>query len=304
MNPAPLPRFQYLRHSKIDFARWDESLQKTHTPLPYAESYYLHALAPGWNALVSEDYRWLMPLPCNRNLFGFIQVYQPFFIQQLGLFGPEPANANLMRLALQSIPRSFLRVRQCLNAENVVPQIPGIHRHPKPNYVLPLEFDYTRLSSAYSKSLRKRIRRASELHTLDKAPCTAEELIHWYRLHQGAKANLPAKAYHRLLNGMEMAMANHKGFIWGARDHAGTLRVAGFFLCNEHRIINLFGSSDSEGRELFSMHYLLDQIIQEHAGQQRLLDFEGSSIPGVAAFFESYGSVNQPYTFIERTIFT
>jgi hypothetical protein len=149
--------------------------------------------------------------------------------------------------------------------------------------------------------LRKRIRQASEWHTLDKAPCTPSELIDWYRQHQGKKANLPVKAYRRLLAAMEVAQANNKGFIWGARDQAGALRVAGFFLCNNQRIINLFGSSDDKGRELFSMHYLLDQIIQAHAGQARLLDFEGSSIPGVATFFESFGSSNHPYTFIERT---
>jgi hypothetical protein len=301
VSPSFFPGFHHLRHSQIDFERWDESLQRAHSPLPYAESYYLHALAPGWNALISEDYTWLMPLPCNRNLLGFQQVYQPYFVQQLGLFGPESASASLVKQALLAIPRSYLRVRQCLNAENTVPKVPGIRTSLRPNYLLALELDYSTLSSAYSKSLRKRVRRASELHTLDKAPCSPSELIHWYRQHQGGKANLPVKAYLRLQAGMEKALANNKGFIWGARDHAGALRVAGFFLCNDQRIINLFGSSDEEGRELFSMHYLLDQVIQQHAGQPRLLDFEGSSIPGVAAFFESFGSYNHSYTFIERT---
>jgi len=40
---------------------------------------------------------------------------------------------------------------------------------------------------------------------------------------------------------------------------------------------------------------LFDSIIEEYAGQKKILDFEGSGIPGVARFFQSFGAVNEPY---------
>src|SRR5690606_4942658 len=133
--------------------------------------------------------------------------------------------------ALQAIPRTYLKVCLCLNSENPLPQIPGIRTIPRPNYVLSLEPVYEELYAAFSKSLRKRIRRASELHTLDKTPCTPSELITWNQRQQGDKFRLPARAYAGLQFAMEAALTNNRGFIWGARDHTGALRVAGFFLC-------------------------------------------------------------------------
>lgn len=302
MKTSGMPRFRHFKHADIDLARWDERLRSAHAPLPYAESYYLNALAPGWNALISDDYQWFMPLPWNRKLLGMAQVYQPFFVQQLGLWGPEPASQALVNHCLQAIPKSYLRILTCLNAGNESPNLRGFQSLEKTNFVLPLNSDYATINAGYSKSLRKRIRQASDRHQLLANPLTPGELIRWYRLHQGSKVAVPGHSYAALQRAMEAALQQGRAALWGALDQAdGELRVAGFFLQNEHRIINLFGSSDSAGRDSFAMHYLLDQVIQAHAGKNLLFDFEGSSIPGIAAFFSSFGAHNQPYTLVQST---
>ena len=53
----------YLKHTEIDKERWDAAIGVALNALPYAYSWYLNAVSPGWEALVSEDCDYVMPLP-------------------------------------------------------------------------------------------------------------------------------------------------------------------------------------------------------------------------------------------------
>ena len=44
-----------------------------------------------------------------------------------------------------------------------------------------------------------------------------------------------------------------------------------------------------------AMAFLIDSFIKEHAEQHLVLDFEGSMIPGVARFYESFGGQKHRY---------
>jgi hypothetical protein len=68
-------------------------------------------------------------------------------------------------------------------------------------------------------------------------------------------------------------------------------------LKDEKRIYNIASSTLPKGRTLEANHYLFDRLIHEFAGQNLILDFEGSDLPGVARFYEKFGSANQPYFF-------
>lgn len=53
--------------------------------------------------------------------------------------------------------------------------------------------------------------------------------------------------------------------------------------------------SNQQGKDLRGMYYLLNTFINQHAGQNLILDFEGSMIPGVARFFEGFGAAPETY---------
>jgi len=46
---------------------------------------------------------------------------------------------------------------------------------------------------------------------------------------------------------------------------------------------------------LRSMFLMFNELISEYAGTDKVLDFEGSEIPGVARFFKGFGAVKQHY---------
>ncbi len=76
---------KYLKHKDIDKNKWDECINEAPNGLIYGMSWYLDRVCPGWDALVSDDYEAVMPLPWKQKM-GLKYVYHPLFAQQLGVF--------------------------------------------------------------------------------------------------------------------------------------------------------------------------------------------------------------------------
>jgi len=60
-------------------------------------------------------------------------------------------------------------------------------------------------------------------------------------------------------------------------------------------MINLLNVSTEIGKSNGAMPYLLDATIRREAGKNKYIDFEGSSVEGIARFYQSFGAENVPY---------
>ncbi|MBK7409853.1 MAG: hypothetical protein IPJ40_18490 [Saprospirales bacterium] len=291
---------RHLPHTAIDRSRYDASIAAAANGMPYAFSWYLDAMAGRWDVLVLGDYEAVCPLPWNAKWLGLKQVYQPFFCQQLGVFAKEIPSPELVKSFLDAIPNSFRKVHLCLNEKNAAGELSGWEIHQRPNYLLHLNRPFETIESHYAKSLKKRLRKARTLHQLVEYPLSPEALSALYQKQIGDKVECPPAAYRHFEQVMHQAITRKLGTIWGATDSAGELTVAGFFLQSHNRLINVFGASTPKGKALHSMHFLLDALIRKHAGQDWVVDFEGSAIPSIADFFGSFGAGEVHYTCVGR----
>jgi hypothetical protein len=71
-------------------------------------------------------------------------------------------------------------------------------------------------------------------------------------------------------------------------------------LDSNNKITYLLPISSSEGKSSSAMFYLIDFIIRREANSSTELDFEGSSIEGIARFYKGFGAVNQPYYILKQ----
>ena len=285
----------HIPHTSIDRSPYDACIARAANGMPYAFSWYLDAMAGKWDALVWGDYEAVCPLPWNAKWLGLKQVYLPLFCQQLGVFAEKAPAPEVVRAFLEAIPAAFRKVLICLNEKNEVDELPGWEVYQKPNYLLGLNRPWEAIESGYSKSLKKRLRKAREEHTLVADPLLPENLSRLYQQQVGEKVECPPRIYRRFERVMQEAIARGLGRIWCAADAGGELLAAGFFLQSHGRLINVFGASTARGKERHSMHFLLDALIRRHAGQPWVLDFEGSSIPSIAYFFGSFGAEEVSY---------
>ena len=100
---------------------------------------------------------------------------------------------------------------------------------------------------------------------------------------------------------MDFCLKNKKGRIIGVRG-TGKRPVFGMFLVETHGSkVMLFVVNTPQSREKRIGYYVVNELIKEICiNKNIILDFAGSSIPEIASFMASFGSVNNPFYRIYR----
>jgi len=301
---------RYLRRGEIDTTSWDRCVRESTNGLLYARSFFLDTLGD-WDALVTPEYRYILPLP-KKKKFGLPYAYIPPFVGQLGIIGPEPVDAAGVETFLRHIPGSFKLVDILLNEGNAAPvgaglhltaslrsQLtapPGLQLTARTNYVLPLQADYSTLYQQYSGDARKNLRRTRRAGLYAEQNISVEKVIELYRAAYQEKANFFSdRDYQQIAVLCESCIARGHGFTLGIKGPGNALHAAGFFGRDEKRIYYLLGAPGPDGRQFNAVHSLVDEVIRKYAGTALSFDFEGSDIPSVAAFYRKFSPLTRVY---------
>ncbi|NDV47546.1 GNAT family N-acetyltransferase [Paludibacter sp. 221] len=280
---------KYLKHNEIDYVAWDESIASSHNALVYAQSWYLDIVSPGWEALVSSDYEYLMPLPVKRK-YGIPFLVQPVLSQQLGIFSSQKIDEKILHGFIRKIP--YLSYHLNLNEGNKYSKATSY-----PNYVLDLNKGYEKLHWAYSKNTRRNISKATKIGIYVKSDISVEEFCDFYFSVEKSTAELNKELVHKLIeNGYNRGAIE----LYAAFYPDGELIAALCLLKSEHRLIYLLPVSNAKGKQWSGMFLIVDEIIRDKSKTDVLLDFEGSRVSGVARFYRGFGSYNKPYYHVER----
>lgn len=290
---------RFVPRSEIETAKWNGCVHYAPNGRIYGYSWYLDNVAERWDALVENDYESVFPLVWNDKIMGYKQLYQPPLCQQLGLFSVNACSSKRLQAFLDAIPREFRYAQIALNDGNrgALLQLPGLQCSPAPNYVIDLNRPYEALRSAYSDNVKRNIKKAEKRPLYFSTDLKPEHFVQAVREYHAGRGNrFPDSVFHAAHRIIYNAQHRGLGFIAGVF-HAETrrLQAAIFFLVSAERLINLMNVTTAEGRECGAMHLLLDVIVRQHAERPKLLDFEGSSVPGVAQFYSSFGAQDLPY---------
>lgn len=288
---------RYLKRQEIDTARWDRCVTQAPNGWLYMQSFFLDGLGD-WDALVTEEYNYLMPLP-KKKKFGFQYSYVPPFTGQLGVIGAGPVSTSLIDSFLQQIPRSFILADILLNEQNPPPSISVNDIFPKTNYVLPLHEDYATLYDKYTADAKKNLRQANNNALKAETGIPVETVISLYRAAYGQKNEFYTSSDYQLIANIATACIEREhGFTLGIRDAQHELQAAAFFGIDRKRIYYLLGAPGPEGRRHNAVHVLIDEVIRRYANTGLDFDFEGSDIPSVSAFYRKFNPLAKPYHLI------
>lgn len=289
---------QYLKHEEIDQVLWDRCLEQCSNGLVYGFSWYLNIVSPGWEALVLGDYEAIMPLTWNKK-FSFYYIRQPFFTQQLGVFYKTPLSQESLSEFLLAIPAKFKYIEIHLNSSNKLSDDHLLVSKRK-NFVLDLNRPYAKIQKGYHSQAKRNLKAAKKA-AIELGKVGFSEVVTFYKKHK-AHSTLGVKEsdYQMLLQVLEKAEDNHKLFCRGVFDVSGELLAAGAFLEYKNRVIFLLGNGSSKGRDLGAMTFMMEGVIQQFVGTDKVLDFEGSEIDGIARFFKSFGAEKTHYFKFKR----
>lgn len=287
----------YLKNHEIDREAWDACISTSPGSKPYAYSWYLDIMAPGWEALIDDDYDSVFPIPA-REKFGIKYIATPIFLQQLGTFSPDKSTEAATGEFLDYMPE-FYRLIDLSVAQR--PDYKGFKVTERSNYELVLEQPYEKLFQNFSSDCRRIINIASRKKIDLVADVIPDEIIELFISNTGSKLKgVKQRDYQRLGQLMSYCIGSGNGQIIGVRTTGERLIYGIFIIEVPGSATLLFIANSSESREKRINHFVVNNIIRERAGSGITIDFAGSSIPSIASFIESFGTVNHPYYRIFR----
>jgi hypothetical protein len=276
---------RYLTRKEIIDNRWNSRIEKSVNGLIYARTIYLDQLAGNWNALVSGDYECLMPLT-GKKKYGTSYLYQPAFCQQLGIIGEcsDVLQQAFLKKAMELYP--FAEIN--LNFGNAAGEVQLCN-----NFIIDLGGSYESIAGRYSHDLKKNLQRCRSLHLEYREASYIQDTISLYKKTYGKRfPHVKEYHYQALLNFCgqypEHCLVRE---VWSGEK----LLSAVLCLTDSRRIYFLASTTLPEGRNMEANHFLVDRLILEFSGRPLTLDFEGSDIQGIAAFYKNFGAINQVY---------
>jgi hypothetical protein len=275
-------KIHLLEYNDIDFEAYNRCVEFSPFTVMYAMSWYLDAVSPRWKLLMAEDYKYVMPLPVKQKR-GLKYFMQPLFCQQLGIFSSYPFTIDIYKKFLSAIPYCICKLQ--FNPGNLFDSSLPLRN----NYRLDLNNSYSHIQKNYKKNFIRNIKKAEKENFL------LEESTDWLVFLDFAKKNIEKSSIRQLLIDFEAFIVQIKNQvtikIWNIKNERAAILSAALFIQWKNRIYYMLPVSTSEGKQKQSMAFLLNKFIETHANKELILDFEGSSLPGVARFYAGTGAV-------------
>ncbi|HZH72834.1 MAG TPA: hypothetical protein VFD91_10110 [Mariniphaga sp.] len=286
----PTKKLNHLKQHEIDIDKWNYCIGNASNSRVYATSWYLDRTAEFWEALVWEDYGYVMPLPVGKK-WGIKYIYQPYFCQQLGIFPSPPV--DIQRKFADELIKKYNYLEFQVNPQTIPEAFTSFEAGNRVNYVLPLHDPYATLTAQFKSNARNHISNSYKkglriVNTLD-----SMKYVELKRQH--TEKSVDSRSFKILTKLISWSLSNSIGQIIAAISPQNEICGAAFFLKYGTRLIYLNSFSTPEGRKYKAMYAILNEVIKRYAGSGLLFDFEGSSVESIATFFRSFNPAEEQF---------
>ena len=289
-----MAEIRYIRGRDLDRGRWDRLMQSASNADLFGSSVFLDTMTDAWDAVVCGDYDAVLPLPVRRR-FGWRYAYILPFCGPFSIYGRLPESVSV-EMMLRAIPQRLVRCDLHLWTETPPS---GWKAQTRINHLLDLSMDHQTIRQRYQATCKNLLNRGLDagLQMTTSCPVPSQLQMAGQFGGLGGTDRRDVLRFERLCQlwdktGQMLSMA--------VASTDGRFIAGGIFLRSARQLHYLLGWSNREGKKYNASRHILDEVIRMYAGQPLTLDFEGSDIPGVAQFFESFGAVPHPYQFLRR----
>lgn len=278
----------HLKHDEINKTLWDKCINLNARGVPYALSWYLDVVAPGWEALVLGQYEAVMPLP-YRKKYGINYIFTPPFVQQLGVFGPEKTAVEPF---IEAIPKAFSYIDLNFNEYNTI----AAKHSPinNTNTLLSLNSPFDKLQNSFAENTRRNIKKAFKAGYSFVELYDIKPIIALFKANKGKQ--LDSKTDYKLLQDLVITAQKHSACqLYGVKTAEGQICAGAVFINYNNRHVFLFSGNNEEARQHGAMHFLISNYIEKNTKTPAVLDFEGSNNVALERFYLSFGSSATQY---------
>jgi len=283
---------KYIKHNDINFSKWDDTIMASVTPFVFAQSFYLNATCPNWDALVIGDYESVFPLT-HKTKFGFKYLPQPPFTSQLGVFGK--VNNEIEKKFFDYIYEHYKLIDLELNISN---KLSSEFITPKNTYVLNYQS-----GNIFNQNTKRNINKAIEhgfvveqVFGNEILPLSQEYLKPFLEKQVHLTQSTIKYLDKLILNSIESKTL----YTFKVIDSSKNIKALGHFISNGKHTLYLKGTNFDKADNSGSMHLLMKHAIEFFADKSAVFDFGGGSYSqGLANFYKGFGGQETTYSFLQ-----
>jgi len=282
---------QLLPAHQINSNKWDTCVDKNKNGLIYSQTRFLNAMADNWHGLIIGDYATVLPIPWRKK-WGIRYAYVPVFMQQQGFTGE--LNDSLLAEAIEVLFQSISYGDFQFNFSNtpLLPLLPNLIE--RTNQKIDLNKKYSELYQNYSADAKRNIQQAAkEIFQIENE--WNDEI--WDLFYQQMKfPHAPNRQeIQQFKNACQLFSQTNQCIVRWIKDEQTGLQAGWVGLIDNHRIYNLLNLTTPKGRKSGANYFLIDQVLKEFCEQPLWFDMEGSTLPGVQAFYQNWGAQKETY---------
>lgn len=286
-----MSQLRYIKHNEINLEKWDSTILNSEIPFLFAQSFYLNATCPNWDALVIGDYESVFPITAKRK-FGFAYLPQPPFTSQLGVYGKVDLKSE--QLFYTYILEHFKLIDLELNVTN---KLKSEFISPKNTYTLHYKDGYK-----FNQNTRRNIAKALENQFMVEQ-VSDQEILPLSKKYLNpfleTEVGLSSQTVLYLDRLLENAIFKNYLYTFKVLGSRNNLKALGHFMCNGHHALYLKGTNFDKADNSGSMHLLMKYAIEFFASKAGFFDFGGGSKQGLANFYMGFGGQAMTYGFLQ-----
>ena len=285
-----MSHLNYIKHKDIDLKKWDYTILNSKIPFVFAQSFYLNATSPHWDALVIGDYESVFPIT-YKSKFGYRYFPQPPFTSQLGAYGI--INPEIEQIFYLYILNHFTLIDLELNAAN---ELRSEFITSKNTFIIEYEKGYK-----FNQNTKRNIAKSSEVFSVEQVEETAcislsQKFLNPFLEKEVGLAKSTILLLDDLLNN---AIKSKQLFTFKVIGKDQTIKALAHFICNGKHALYLKGTNFDKEDNSGSMHMIMNHAIKFFADKASLFDFGGgSNSEGLANFYKGLGGDKMEYGFL------
>jgi lipid II:glycine glycyltransferase (peptidoglycan interpeptide bridge formation enzyme) len=167
------------------------------------------------------------------------------------------------------------------------------------NYILSLNNSYNNIAAVFSENHLRNIKRAIKSKLTIKKNIAVKEVIILAKKQSKKIAPMPDAHYKNFQKLCNQLYSLNQAITYGVFNAEKKLVASCVFFYSHNRAYYILAGNDPDGKTSGASHFLINSFIQDHADKNMLLDFEGSEIKNVAAFYKKFGAKEEKYPAIK-----
>lgn len=262
---------RHLKHNDIDIRKWDKCIRDAYNGVVFAFSWYLDIVADHWEALVVEDYDFVMPLPV-KHIMSFDYIFQPQFVGHLGIFSKSMITTDIVDEFIEALPYPFIDLQ--LNIHNQFTLNETLKVKKKEVAKIDLISTYKSMKSSYSDAMRAGVACGIGSQYTVQNNLSPNIFIDFMQ----NRAALDKKLHQDDLQQLRLLAVNatryRVGVVYGAYSARNSLEAVAFFMGSHNKICLLTVATSKVGEVDNVLPLLFDYYFEQQAELNISLELE------------------------------